>query len=815
MMNFNSKMHTLGLAMIVKDEVDEILKLLDSVMYSGDDDQPRCPFDKIVITVTGDNPDTTAALQMVQEKLPQLVIERFTWVDDFAAAREYSFSKCDTDFVMWLDADDELVGVEDLESVVMDAFSNRHVYSVFMQYEYDHDRDGNVCMILWRERIVRRGSHKWVGAIHESLLPVIDGANYRTDKVYVSHNVDPTRVVRSGERNLRISKTQYDKEHAPDSPGQDPRTTIYYAKALHAVGRFAESIPVFEEYLQTSEWDDERYQVFLILGVLYVNSKQYHKALESAGQAIRLRPLYGQAYYLMAQIYFHMEKWDEVIHFCEIGARSVMPKDIIPTDPTEYSLKPILVYEFALFSVGRADESLRAIEIGLKQFPSNEQLKARRQSVLAYMARMEMEDGAHKLCHWLETYEKDQPSKLRHFLESLPGPVADHPKYVRMRNELDPAEWLPGNKVLGKRIAIYCGPTFEAWGPSDVKTKGLGGSEEAVVYLARELVRLGYVVDVYCNTGEPGQHDGVEYRNFWTWSRDVRCDIFIAWRNSEYIEEAPDGARKYLWLHDVQKPEYYTPERIAKIDKIFALSKWHRDNLPDIPDDKFFITRNGIVAADFAVAGHVQRDPYKCVYASSPDRGLDILLEIWPEIKKRVKDAHLHIFYGFSATYDKLHANNDRMIEYKERILKLVNELDGVHYHGKVPHAVLHSHLMSAGLWIYPTHFTEISCITAMKAQAAGAVPVTMTLAALDETVRHGYKLSFPIADERSRLSITNIAVDLMLNPEKQEKVRKPMMDWARGFYDWRTVALQWDGLFRSKPQPEPEKDESIVLCDQ
>lgn len=789
MFEVNGVKKSLGLCMIVKDERKELEKLFRSLRPVSNNGV----FDKVVICITGDHSNEYENfLNSFSSILPIKVIH-FTWIDDFSAARQASFDACDTDYIMWLDSDDTLIGVNELIPVCIDAFLNPAVYAIFMQYEYDHDKDGNCCMLLWRERIIKKGSHQWRGAIHESLLPVIDGCNYRTDKVIVSHNIDLERVGRSGTRNLRISEKEYRKEREPNHGAPDPRTTLYYAKALHATGRFAESIPVFEEYLETSEWDDERYQVFLILGVLYVNSKQYHKALDCATQAIRLRSIYGQAYYLMGQIYFHMERYEEVIHFCEIGARSKMPSEIIPTDPSEYSLKPILIYEYALFQQGRAHESLRAIDIGLRQFPSSEQLKDRKKSVMAYLSRMEMEDAAHKLCHWLETYEADDTAKMGFFLCGLPKPVADHPKYIRLANE----HGLTTATDSANRIAIYCGGTFETWGPDDVKTKGLGGSEEAVVYLSRELVKLGWCVDVYSNCTEPGQYDGVNYFNHWTWRPEKPYDIFIAWRNSEYIELAPENSKKYLWLHDVQKMEYYTPERIAKIDKIMVLSKWHRDNLKEIPDDKFFITRNGIVSRDFAMAGTLPRDPYKCVYASSPDRGLDILLTIWPKIREKVPDAHLHIFYGFTETYDKLHANRDRMIQYKEQILKLMNELDGVHYHGKVNHAELHMHLMSSGLWLYPTHFTEISCITAMKAQAAGAVPVTMTIAALDETVRHGYKIIFPIADTRSVKAFENITVDLLTNHEKQEKIRVPMMRWAKDFFDWSLVAKEWDALFK------------------
>lgn len=784
MFEINGVKRSLGLAMIVADERTEIIALFQSLI--------RSDLDQIVICITKDH--SKEYEEFLNNLIPNVKLIHFDWIDDFSAARQASFDACDTDYILWLDSDDTLIGADSLIPVCQDAFLNPSIYSIFMQYEYDHDKDGNCCMILWRERIVKRNSHLWRGAIHESLLPTIDGCNYRTDKVIVSHNIDPLRVGRSGIRNLRISKAQYDKERLPSSSGCDPRTTIYFAKALHAMGHFAESIPVFEEYLETSEWDDERYQVFLILGVLYVNSKQYHKALDCASQAVKLRPIYGQAYYLFAQIYFHLARYEEVIHFCQVGSNSKMPSEIIPTDPTEYSLKPILIYEYALFCLGRAQESLRTIDIGLQKFPSCDQLIERRRSVMAYLSRMEMEDAAHKLCHWLETYEPENRPKMRDFLKSLPEPVADHPKYVRMRNEL-----LIGDIPTAKNsIAIYCGATYEAWSPDDVKTKGLGGSEEAVVYLSRELIRLGWCVDVYSNCSTPGEYDGVRYMNHWTWRPELQYDIFIAWRNSEYLDIAPPFSKKFLWLHDVQKMEYYTPERIASLDRIIVLSKWHRQNLPDIPDDKFFITRNGIVSRDFAMAGILLRDPYKCIYASSPDRGLDILLEQWPKIKEKVKDAHLHIFYGFSETYDRLHANHDRMIQYKEMILKSVNELDGVHYHGKVNHAELHTHMMSASLWLYPTHFTEISCITAMKAQASGMIPITMTVAALDETVQYGYKISFPIADTRSRTTFTNITIDLLTDHKKQEAIRLPMMEWARDYFDWRKVALSWDELFKT-----------------
>ncbi len=426
-------------------------------------------------------------------------------------------------------------------------------------------------------------------------------------------------------------------------------------------------------------------------------------------------------------------------------------------------------------------------------------LPERKKTVIAYLKRMQLEGSAHNLMDWIEKNGTEE--QVANFLNTLPEYIADHPRFVRKKNQFATHPSKSKNKVV-----IYCGPTFETWGPNTLKSKGLGGSEEAVVYLSRELAKLGLVVDVYCSIDQPGVYDGVNFIDIWKYDDQIPCDYFVAWRNSEYADYAPKSAKKYVWLHDVQKDEYWNPKRIKEVDKIMVLSKWHRENLPDIKDDKFFLTRNGIVKSDFSLAGHIPRDPYKCVYASSPDRGLDTLLELWPEIHKKVEDAHLHVFYGFSPTYDKLHANNDRMIEFKEATLKKLEELKdkGVVYHGKVSHPVLHEHFMSAGLWLYPTNFTEISCITAMKAQVAGMIPICPTLAALDETVQHGYKINFNMMDTRARQAFTNMTVDLLKDHDKQEKKRKEMMKWAVDYFDWARVAKEWKEMFTNGKVRKP-----------
>ena len=774
--------------MIVKDEYEELVRLLDPISQY---------FDEICILannrVVGEIPLRYNIKYVTPQSNPELFLDTELQGDffkdpNFAALRQHSFSMTDADFIMWLDADDTLKNPELLRGIVEEAFANPKVYSIFMPYEYDHDEYGNVSMLLWRERIIRRGSHEWKGELHESLLPIIDGTNFRTEKVVVSHNVDPNRVVRSGVRNLRISKWMYERDRKPGGC-VDARTTLHYAKSLNALNYLSDSVPVFEEFLDQSDWDDEKYQVLLILADMHTKGRQYSKSMEYIAKAFTLRPLYGQTYFELAKISFHRERWEEVVHLVGLGLNSECPKDILPTDPTEYTLRPLVILEYALFMMGNIEEAIQVIGKALELAPKSEHLRKRLDTIRACKQRLELEKSALMLGSYIQDKEKD---KLENFVKSLPNAVADHPKFVRLKNEFN-------SKTDGKnRIVIFCGPTYEAWSPLSAKNQGVGGSEEAVIYLSKELSKLGWLVDVYCNCSDVGLHDGVNYANVWEYDPKVPAEIFVAWRNSEYVETAPEGSRVFLWLHDVQKLEYFTQERLSRIERIFVLSRWHRTNLESVPEEKFFYTRNGIITADFNKLQKIIRNPLKCIYSSSPDRGLDTLLDLWTDIKKACPDSHLHVFYGFTETYDKLHAGNAKMMEYKEHVMKMLKQ-PGVYYHGKVTHAVLHEHMASAGLWLYPTQFTEISCITAMKAQAAGAIPICTTVAALDETVQHGYKISFGMQDTRAQQAFKNITIKLLNSPARQEEIREPMIKWAREFYNWEKVAQEWNTLFQTK----------------
>lgn len=348
------------------------------------------------------------------------------------------------------------------------------------------------------------------------------------------------------------------------------------------------------------------------------------------------------------------------------------------------------------------------------------------------------------------------------------------------------------------KIVIYCGNTFESWSPKSEKS-GIGGSEEAVINISRELVKLGNEVEVYnkCSDDE-GVYDGVRYENY-EYFKDVKADVVVFWRQPAYVYAQKDNYKAeqtFLWLHDTVPETEILPVKHF-LTGIFVLSGFHASLYPNLRD-KLIKTTNGINLEQFDQK--VTRNPYKIVYGSSYDRGLKELLEMWPEIKAFEKEAELSVFYGMGMIQDE---------NFKDEIKYLLKQ-EGVKELGRLSHEEVAKEFLSAGVWAYPCWFPEISCITAMKAQASGAIPVITPTSALEETCRWGlttreprdYKGEMPWGtDMPDRLMDRYVSIlRKALDPKYQKRIRPKMIADSKR-YSWSLVAKGWLALWKSGKQ--------------
>jgi len=250
----------------------------------------------------------------------------------------------------------------------------------------------------------------------------------------------------------------------------------------------------------------------------------------------------------------------------------------------------------------------------------------------------------------------------------------------------------------------------------------------------------------------------------------------------------------YLWPHDICSHRLSEKE-IRLFDGVLWLSQWQRNDWTQInPGLKKFeiIFGNGINPDQFFPISE-RKNPFSCIYASNYARGLEFLLSLWPEIKKEFPKASLDIYYG----------REGFGILPKEKAHQIIQTIDylahlDVTEKGMVGHEELNRAYENASFWTYPCTNVEVFCISALRAQFAGAIPVIIRGTALSETVRHGY----------GSLHKDHYLSTLRCAMQQAEKIDISQRLNMRGFieqeYTWKMIAQKCKNTFDSIEQRCP-----------
>lgn len=199
----------------------------------------------------------------------------------------------------------------------------------------------------------------------------------------------------------------------------------------------------------------------------------------------------------------------------------------------------------------------------------------------------------------------------------------------------------------------------------------------------------------------------------------------------------------------------------------------------------------------------VERCPSpRFIYPSSPDRGLDTLLDLWPQIRKEFPQATLHIFYGFS-NWEKSIKNGNVDEESKQMYHKIQETINqsGIHNHGAVNQTTLAEVWKLMQVWAYPTRFWETYCITALEAQLSETAIVCSDLAGLQSTVADRGIL---VPGDAYALEYHECFLEEVCAILRDEKRREEMLIKAKAWAQeqtWANRAKEWIDIFGVSPQ--------------
>jgi tetratricopeptide (TPR) repeat protein len=774
---------------------DEIV-VLDT---GSSDDTPRVAAQNGARVINAPELTSPLMLKLVEKYMPEYLekckeFPKFNngFISDFALARQLVTNQVKNELIFWVDSDDILVNATELRQLAAQFFADKSKNCLFMLYDYAFDAtDGECTTSLWRERILRKKHYVWKGACHESMIPrsgQVEGVERCPPHIKLVHK-NHSAPEFSDVRNYAILRAAHDdaKKH---KRWIDPRWEFYLGNACRGLEQWGTAFDWYSKVLRHSGSREDRYTACLNIATIYMLKQRTWRALDWLWQASKIFPEEPRTYFAIARCYHELGQHANAVVWTQFGEQFPKPELLTAVDPQSYDFYPTIFKCLALRELGQWDEAINVALVANEIRPTfepaqellqetrglahNEEIKSR---VLSTVQMAHSRGGAADIIHCLK------PEIRRGFPEfqlEVSAPQAE------------------------KHITYICGQTVEAWDGTSADD-GIGGSEKMVLQLSREWAKMGYTVDVYGNPKPENRYksiNGVTFRPAYAFNPDLERDVVIAWRNHGILD-MPIKARKiFVDLHDIQQPDYFSLARSDRCDGYFFKSEFHAENvLSLIPEDKLIISRNGIDLADFdQEAG--PRNLQKVVFCSSGDRGMLGLLRMWARIAKEFPKANLDLFYGFTPLY--MHRANqaeyqhfwdegcDRhMLDYAEECSQYIDRLPNVTLHGRVSHRDMMRHLMEAGVWCYPTGFPEISCMAAMEAQIAGAIPLVFPTGALKETVQFGHR----VPDYGQMITTLR---KVFASGDDLKTYREEMSTWAREAFNLKPLAEEWAKRFES-----------------
>jgi FkbM family methyltransferase len=369
-----------------------------------------------------------------------------------------------------------------------------------------------------------------------------------------------------------------------------------------------------------------------------------------------------------------------------------------------------------------------------------------------------------------------------------------------------------------------------------LKTRGLGGSESAVILISKELSKLGFAVTVINNCidskSSPGIYDGVTYVDHTQISDDMIFDVVISSRTiipflpenlqeqfSYYSPTRYDNIKKttkhkILWMHDTfckgdEYLEFLTTT--GHINEIFTLSDFHtsytttcshgQKRMFEVLKDKIFMTRNGVVKY-FDEIDMKQKDPNLFVYNASVTKGmLPLVNDIWAKVKQQIPEAKLKVIGGYYRFRENA-APDEQENTWREMVENPVYSQMDIEFTGIITQREIAEILSKASFTIFPGAFPETFGISSLESLTYNTPLITTRFGALEETAVNNCSYLIDYAIEPNGLYPhinkqfqVNKFVDMTVRAHTDRYLHQQKMYYCNIVKDictWDTVALQW-----------------------
>lgn len=308
----------------------------------------RYPFE-LIIADTGSTDSTKA----VASKYTEHVYD-FDWVDDFSAARNFSISKAQNDWVLILDSD-EVVTRLDYDALLQ--FMDNHPDSIGRIERHSRDYAGGTT-IDYVERFFDRRLYHYERPIHEQVAPIADTPySLVAVPVIVNHSGYSTADLarQKSKRNIEMLKESLHTD--PD----DPYTYFQIGQGYYMIQDFTSAIPYFEKALSHDLDPCAEYVQMMVVsyGYALIYTDRLSDAISFLNKLYSYFENYGDFVYLLGCCYIRSKEYLKAV------------KEFVrATTLTEYKTEGVTTY-LALYNLGLLYECLDEKGLAKKFFEAS------------------------------------------------------------------------------------------------------------------------------------------------------------------------------------------------------------------------------------------------------------------------------------------------------------------------------------------------------------------------------------------------------------------------------------------------------------
>ena len=366
-----------------------------------------------------------------------------------------------------------------------------------------------------------------------------------------------------------------------------------------------------------------------------------------------------------------------------------------------------------------------------------------------------------------------------------------------------------------KPSVVFVSPTSVPFAGNSLKEKALGGSETALIHIAKGLADTCNVA-VFCQCTKPGIYDGVLYMNANTMDimDSLIIDNLIMYRGTYFpyvvgLKKKFKPKKFIFWTQDY--PMYHGfdntfPQVAESFDSLICVSNDHKQALINrypltVDERKVFVIENGVDLELYKDKDKTPKKMNQFYYSSTPFRGLEVLIELFPKIKEKVPDATLKVCSSLIVYGDP---NGDKQYE---ELYKKCKATDGVEYISSLKQADLAKVAQESYLMLYPSIFAETNCISVEESQTAGTPVVCNDLGAIKETVHKGCGVIVPGNPKQKEWQskyvdeVVKICEDKKLWDALHEECLKQNFDWKLSVEKWKQLITPFTGEQSTKAE--------------